>query len=432
MKIDGAREQALKILYKIYEDKAYSNKALSSALIENKELTDVDKGFITELVYGTLKYTLTFDYIISLYSSVKKNKLSKWTMIILRTGLYQIFFMDRVPDFAICNECVKLSGKYGHEGTKRFVNGVLRNIIRSTKRNIDNVEFPSLAEKYGLSQWMAKAFIDDFGSEFTEDMMRSSMSPAKVSLRANTLKISRENLIGVLKREGFSAYKSDISEYGILLEKGLAITENRTFKEGFFYIQGESSMLAAEVLGPRADDNILDLCAAPGGKSTHIAEIMGNKGNIEACDIYDNKLKLIEESSKRLGISIITTVNRDASIFDTKLSGKFDRVLADVPCSGLGILKSRPEIKFNRTKEETDLIPELQYKILLNAAKYVRPGGTLVYSTCTVLKKENIFQIERFMSENKEDFILDGEPMTLFPNTHNTDGFFIAKLIRRN
>ena len=427
--IDTVRETALKALYDVYENKAYSNQALSRVLdLDENNLRPIDKAFITEIFYGTLKYTLTFDYLIGIYSKIKVNKISKWTLHILRMGLYQIFFMDKVPVSAACDECVKLAGRYGHEGTKRFVNGLLRNIIRNTSNAGGGklCDFPSLSEKYGYSKWITDIFIEQFGEEFTEEMMRSNMESARMTIRTNILKITCDQLIERLVNKGVQAIKSGVYENGIIINKSLSVTNIDEYKEGLFYIQGESSMLAAAALNPRQGEKILDLCAAPGGKTTHIAELMGNKGEIIACDIFQNKLKNIEQTADRLGINIIKTIQNDASVYNKDFTGAFDRVLADVPCSGTGVIRSRPEMKFTKTKIDFENLTRLQYSILKNAAAYVKPGGVLVYGTCSVLEDENMKQIDVFLKEN-EEFKAENIKK-IFPQDHRSDGFFISQM----
>jgi len=428
MQYDKIREIAIKILVRVYEEGAYSNAALSSALNNEKDINALDRGFITELVYGTLKYTLAFENIISKYSKIKLNKISKWQMSILKTGLYQIFFMDRVPNSAACNESVKLSGKYGHEGSKRFVNGLLRTVIRDTDGKYENIKFQLFFEKYAYPKWLADICIEDFGEEFTKEMMQSNMNTSKLSIRANLLKMSRDELLNNLKEAGYDAIKSETSLDGIILKKVSSIADMKQFRDGLFYVQGESSMLLARILNPKSGNRVLDLCSAPGGKSTHIAELMGNKGVVIAGDIFQHKINKISESAQRLGIDIIEPIINDASQYNKDFKEYFDCVLADVPCSGTGIIRSRPEIKFKKCRADIEELIPLQYSILKNAGEYVKQGGTLVYSTCSVLRNENINQINRFLKEDKR-FTLEAIH-EIFPQDNDSDGFFIAKMKR--
>lgn len=429
IKVDAARETALKILYTIYEDKAYSNIALSNAFSKKETLSALDRAFITELVYGTLKYTIALDHMISLYSSVKLKKLSKWTHHLLRIALYQIFHMDKVPHSAACNESVKLAGKYGHEGTKKYVNGVLRAVIRKTEGIWARIEFPSVSVQYAYPQWLTNMLINMYGEAFTIEILKSSMQTPKVSLRVNTLKTSRDVLYESLQDSGISVSLSEISEDGLIVEKAAAITALPAFQQGLFYVQGESSMQVADILAPVPGNQVLDLCCAPGGKTTHLAARMQNKGRILAGDIYPHKLQKVQETAARLGIHIIETILQDAAIYEPSYEQAFDAVLADVPCSGTGIIRNRPEIKLNRDEKEIETLTQIQASILQNAGRYVKPGGILVYSTCSILKTENADQTAKFLKANPE-FQPEGAFLSVFPQ-QGRDGFYIAKMRRR-
>lgn len=431
MKSDLARNTALKILYDIYEKKAYSNVALNKGLSATAELTALDRGFVTELVYGTLKYTLTFDWLIAQYSKVKFKKISKWILVILRMGLYQIFFMDKVPHSAACNESVKLAEHYGHQGSKGFVNGILRTVVRQTEGNIENVKFPSMAERYGYPAWMVDMLAEDYGGETVEQMLQAYGEPARFSIRTNRLKCTREQLLERLEESGIRATASSLTEDGILLEKPSDVTKVPGFAEGWFYVQGESSMLVGQIANPAPGSKVLDLCSAPGGKATHMAEKMQNQGQVIAGDIYPAKLEKIAESTRRLGITILETRLQDASQLVKNYEEQFDCVVADVPCSGLGILRKKPEIRLHRTEKEIQELLPLQQKILDYAARYVKPGGTLIYSTCSVLKRENEAQVAAFLTKHKFFSLCREEsPMTILPQTDGSDGFFIAKMKR--
>ena len=432
MKLDLARNTAVKILYDIYEKNAYSNVALNKAFSANAALSVLDRSFATELVYGTIKYTITFDWLIAQYSKVKFHKISKWILVILRMGLYQIFFMDKVPYSAACNESVKLAEHYGHQGSKGFVNGILRSILRDTEGNIAMVKFPSMAVRYGYPDWMVAAFQEDYGEDCTLEILKAYEKPARFSIRANRLQCTREGLLNRLQEAGVTATASKLTKDGVLLEHASDVTKVPGFAEGWFYVQGESSMLVGQIAEPKAGDAVLDLCSAPGGKATHAAELMGNTGVVIAGDIYAAKLDKVNESAKRLGITILKTIQQDASCFVPDYEEKFDCVIADVPCSGLGILRKKPEIRLQRTENDIlELLP-LQQKILDCAARYVKPGGTLIYSTCSILKRENEAQVVSFLKEHEEFVLCEKEsPMAIMPQTYETDGFFIAKMKRR-
>lgn len=431
MKLDVARNTAVKILHDIYEKKAYSNVALNKGFSGATNLTVLDRSFVTELVYGTVKHTITFDWLIAQYSKIKFHKISKWILIILRMGLYQIFFMDKVPHSAACNESVKLAEHYGHQGSKGFVNGVLRSILRDTNGDLQLVKFPCAARRYGYPEWMVDLLEADYGEECTLEILKAYEEPAVFSIRANRLNCTKKQLLTRLLENGITARSSEVTQDGVLLDHASDVTKVPGFAEGWFYVQGESSMLVGQLANPKPGDQVLDLCSAPGGKATHMAEKMENRGVVIAGDIYPAKLEKIRESAERLGITIIKTVLQDASSFVPEYEQQFDCVVADVPCSGLGILRKKPEIRLQRTEKEIlELLP-LQQKILECGARYVKPGGTLIYSTCSILKKENEAQVAEFLRKNK-DFSLCREesPMTILPQTNNTDGFFIAKMRR--
>ncbi len=431
MKSDLARNTALKILYDIYEKQAYSNVVLNKGLAGTPDLSVLDRSFVTELVYGTLKYTLTFDWVIAQYSKVKFRKISKWILTILRMGLYQIFFMEKVPHSAACNESVKLAEHYGHQGSKGFVNGILRSVIRNTEGNIDRISFPSMARRYGYPDWMADMLVEDYGKETTLEILKAYGEPARFSIRTNRLKCSREQLLTSLAESGIAAKPSAVTEDGILLEHASDVTKVPGFHDGWFYVQGESSMLVGQIANPKPGSRVLDLCSAPGGKATHMAEKMGNQGKVIAGDIYPAKLQKVQESAGRLGITVLETKLQDATQFVPAYEKQFDCVVADVPCSGLGILRKKPEIRLHRTEKEIAELLPLQQKILECAARYVKPGGILIYSTCSILKRENEAQVAEFL-RNHKDFSLRREesPMTILPQTYGTDGFFIAKMKR--
>ena len=429
VKVDRARATAFKILSDVYINKAYSNTALSRGLDSTENLTGVDRAFITELVYSTLRHSLSLDCIIKQFSSLKGNKISGQAMIILRMGLAQVFFMDKVPQSAACNESVKLAGKYGHEGVKRFVNGILRNVLRKTEGDIGRIEFSSWFEEYGYQKWMADEFVRDYGVETAKRIMSADSLPQPFSIRVNRLRTGREELKSSLEDSGFEVSNSEFSEDALILNKPSSITLIKQFQDGLFYVQGESSMQAVRLLGAKPGNKVLDLCSAPGGKTTHIAEIMENQGEIVAGDIYTNKLERIKENSKRLGIKIIKPVLHDATVYNEEFCEGFDCVLADVPCSGTGVIRSRPEIKFIRTEEEVSELLKIQENILKNAVRYIKPGGVLVYSTCSILKRENICQVSKLL-ENTDDICLGDAGMCEMYPQDGRDGFFMAQMIK--
>ncbi|HEX2925957.1 MAG TPA: 16S rRNA (cytosine(967)-C(5))-methyltransferase RsmB [Ruminiclostridium sp.] len=447
MAIDLARETALKILYDITENEAYSNISVNKHL-DNDKLREIDRAFATELVYGTVKWLLQIDYIIGKYSSVKLKKLSPWIKNILRLGVYQLIHTDRIPVSASCNTAVDLAKRYGHQASSRFVNAVLRNIAK----NKDIIPYPDkknitgyLSILYSHPVWMVEKWIGLFGAEFTEGLLKSNNQVPDFTVRTNTLKTDRHTLIDMLHKEEIEAENGRYIEEAVVLKSPSSISRLEAFKNGYFQVQDESSMLAAKILGPQEGDTVIDVCSAPGGKATHMAQLMKNKGTVIARDIYPHKLKLIEQSSSRLGINIIKTELFDACKLDQSMIGQADRVLIDAPCSGLGIIRKKPDIKYSRTEDELREIVRLQREILKNASKYLKPGGSMIYSTCTIQPEENMGIVSAFLAEN-EGFRLTGFEelmpealdissskdgyIQLYPNINQTDGFFISKIIR--
>ena len=443
-----SREIILKILIDININGAYSNISINKYLKNNKNVEN--ENFIREIVYGVIENKIYIDYIISQVSKTKIEKIHPNTLEILRMAVYQIIFMDKIPDRAAVNEAVNLSKKYGHKGISGFVNGVLRNIIRNKDKlmeiQVDNkIDFLSI--KYSHSKWMVENWIEDYGYEFTEKILKGNNSRPKLNIRANTLKISRDELLNMLSNYGFNAYETKYAKDGIVIENPRQITFLDEYKKGYFIIQDESSMLVSQVIDAREDKLALDLCAAPGGKSTHMGQLMKNSGEIISRDIYEHKLQLIKDNANRLGIDIIYTEIFDARKLDENLINKVDYCIIDAPCSGLGIIRRRPEIKWNRKKEDIKELNSIQWEILNNAKEYLKPGGIMVYSTCTISKAENENMVERFLCENKKFELVDfydkfsnkenvdnskNGYLQLFPHIHNTDGFFIAKFKKIN
>ncbi len=445
--VDLARETALKILYDITENQAYSNISVNRHL-DNEKLREIDRSFATELVYGTVKWLLQIDYIIGKYSSIKLKKLSPWIKNVLRLGVYQLLHTDRIPVSAACNTAVDLAKRYGHQASSRFVNAVLRNI----SKNKDNIPYPDksdianyLSILYSHPVWMVQNWIELFGKEFTEELLKSNNQVPDFIIRTNTLKTDRQTLLDALHKEEINAEPGRYVEEAVILRNPSSISNLETFKKGYFQVQDESSMLAAKILDPREGETVIDVCSAPGGKATHMAQLMNNKGTVIARDIYQHKLNLIEQSCSRLGINIVKTEIHDACDFDETLIGKADRVLIDAPCSGLGIIRKKPDIKYSRTENELNEITGLQQKILKIASKYLKVGGYMIYSTCTIQPQENLEIVEDFLSKNP-DFTLTGFQelmpqnldiassaegyIQLYPNINQTDGFFISKIKR--
>lgn len=442
----NAREIAYNILYEIYENGAFSNIVINKYLCEN--LNVKDEGFIREIVYGVLENELYIDYIISKASKIKLNKIHEKIIIILRIGVYQLIFMDRVPDSAAVNESVKIAKIHGHKGTIGYVNGVLRNISRNKENMIkidvkDKVDYISI--KYSHPKWMVERWVKEYGEKFTEELCIKNNEHPDLNIRVNTLKIDKENLKNQLENKGLIIKDTLYSKDSLIIENPEKITELNEFKEGLFIIQDESSALVSQILDPKPGSTVIDLCSAPGGKATHLAQMMDNKGTIIALDIFQHKIDLINDNAKRLGIDIIQAKIGDALNIDETLINFADYILVDAPCSGLGIIRRKPDIKRNRRLKDINELSKIQYKILENAKEYLKVGGILVYSTCTIEKEENNNLINKFLNENHNFKLvsinncmpnnvsintLEEGYIQLFPNTHNTDGFYIAKMIK--
>ncbi|MGE5613401.1 MAG: 16S rRNA (cytosine(967)-C(5))-methyltransferase RsmB [Bacillota bacterium] len=447
MTLDKARETALKILYEINEQSAYSNIALNRHLAAGG-FSDTDRAFITEIVYGTVKWKLALDRVIAHYSSIRIKKLSPWIMNILRMGVYQLLYMTRVPAPAACNESVRLAGRYGHKASAGFVNAVLRNIARNgadaalPSKEEDFTEY--LSVKYSYPRWLADMYIRLFGPEFAESLLDAGNDTPEMTVRANTLRITASGLIEKLNEEGVEAVPGKYAAEAVIIKSRVSVAGLKAFKEGLFQVQDESSMLAARVLAPMPGETVLDACSAPGGKATHIAQLMKNKGIIIAGDIHRHKLRLVDEAASRLGIDIIKTEIRDASVHDARYEKAFDRVLLDAPCTGLGITRRKPDIKWAKETEDIDSISALQKKMIRAVSESVKPGGVLVYSTCTVLPRENEEIVLDFLESNPDFTGDDIEPylpagiaihakgpmVQIYPNRDSIDGFFIARLRR--
>jgi 16S rRNA (cytosine967-C5)-methyltransferase len=449
MALDAAREIALKILYDINEEGAYSNIAVNKYL-EGYEIRAIDRSFITDLVYGSIKHRLTIDWIIEQFSSIKFKKISPWILNILRLGVYQLLFTDKIPESAAVNESVNLSKRFGHAGSRGYVNGILRNIARKKNeiqypdRNIQPVKY--LSVKYSHPEWMVDLWVRRYGMDFSESLLASNNEVPDFSIRINTLRISKDGLIKALKDEGLEASSGKYVEEALVIKNPTAISKSEAFKKGLFQIQDESPMLVGKILDPKPGQLIIDVCSAPGGKSTHIAQLMDDVGTVISRDVHEHKIKLIEDAVKRLGLTIIKTELFDALKVDSNYIEKADAVLVDAPCTGLGIIRRKPDIKWTRQIGDREEISELQKKIITSASCYVKPGGVLVYSTCTIEPEENEDIIRWFLEENNDFYCIDVAPLLpeklavyadkrgyikVFPNRDGIDGFFISKLKKR-
>ena len=431
-----------KALMRVESDGAYSNLVLDEVLSQT-ELDIRDKAFVSNIFYGVLERRITLDYIIRRFSSVRLKKIEPEVLTILRMSVYQLVFMDKVPDSAAVNEAVTLCKKLKLYRSSGFVNGLLRSITRSENRfplPDERGAVKYLSVKYSCPEPIVSLWVNDYSMKTAEGTLSALFGRPPIFVRVNTLKTNEDELIKKLSDEGVSAKKTLLENCMELSVTG-SITALDAYKQGLFHVQDMSSQICCEVLGAKPGDTVSDVCAAPGGKTLNIAQRAKN-GRVFAYDIYEHKLRLISNSAKRLGALNVTTKLRDASS-DLPLEMS-DRVLCDVPCSGLGVLRRKPEIRY---KDDTgvDTLPELQLKILESSARFVKPGGVLVYSTCTLNKKENNGNAAAFLAKHTEfeplpialpngicRTIDESENcLTLFPQTNGTDGFFIAAFKRK-
>lgn len=416
------RKAAVEILLKIEKESAYSNLTLA-AFFKEKQVENQDKAFISALVYGVLDRRITLDFVLGRFLKSPLKKTAPFTLNVLRCAVYQIMFMDKIPESAAVNEAVKLIKKSRESRNAGFVNAVLRAVIRSNKLLPEDNSVPSLSAVYSAPEWLVETFITDYGVDTARKLLDESLKVPPVTLKANTVKTDSEALKTVLVKQGISVYDSGFKN-ALNIEKGIDISHNKCFQDGLFHIEDLASQKAIEVLAPKENERVLDLCAAPGGKTFTMAELMQNKGEIIACDLYEHRANLIGDGAKRLGLDIIKPMVADATVYDENL-GEFECILCDVPCSGLGVIRRKPDIKY-KPQSDFEELEEIQYKILCNAVKYLTKGGRILYSTCTLRKAENENIVEKFLKEN-DDFYCETQK-TLMPHEDNTDGFYYALL----
>lgn len=426
--MDINRKTAYEVLHDIEKNRAYSNLSLNRYIDKNHS----DRpAFVRELVYGVLKNKILLDHYIDFYLKGKGKALGSRERTLLRMGFYQIIFMKSVPNHSGVNETVNLTKRFckGREG---FINGILRAYIR----NANPLQLPDkekslvtyLSIKYSYNPWIINLFIREYGEVEAEKLLSAGNERADLVIRANSLRISKDDLYAELINKGFKAKNSEWIDEALKVE-GERLLSDPLYKEGFFSVQDESAMMAVEALDPRPGEKIMDLCAAPGGKSLFSAERMGNRGKIISGDFHEDKLRIIDKETGRLGISIIETKVWDATKAEEKYFEWADKVIADVPCSGLGVVRRKPEIKYKDYSDEMEMLPRKQLAILQTASEYCKPGGTIVYSTCTVLARENSQVVEQFLEKNPG--FEKQEERQLLPSCEGTDGFYIVKLRKR-
>lgn len=417
----NARKIALNALLEVRQS-AYSNITLNKFLSET-DLSASDKSLATAIFYGVLDRTITLDFVLGKYIKTPLKRVAPSALENLRMALYQIMFMDKIPDSAAVNEGVKLVKNSKQKHLAGFVNGVLRNILREGYTLPDGKDVYSLSVKYSCPEWIIESFVGDYGIDDTISLLEHSLLTPPVTLRVNTLKTDVTSLVDKLSIEGI-ATKAISLDNALELVGGIDVTKNSCYRDGLFHVQDLASQTAVSILNPHENENVLDICAAPGGKTFTIAQYMKNIGKIVACDLYEKRVELIKKGAKRLGINNITVQQNDATVKNEML-GQFDVILCDVPCSGLGVIRRKPEIKYKDINEYTD-ITLIQSKILENAASYLKQDGRILYSTCTLRKCENEGVIKGFLDKYPH-YELKYEH-TFMPHVDGTDGFYCALL----
>ncbi len=447
--MDRARTKALEILIR-WERRGFPIDPLFDGLVmDDRLLTDLDRAFVREVVYGVLRWRGRIDWVIAAYSQIKLHRIERAVIYILRMGVYQLLFMDRVPPHAAVNEAVKLAKGMGKREVAPLINGVLRGIAEGRKE----VSYPDLqtdplhhiSTYYSHPPWMVRRWIDQWGVEETIALCQANNQIPPFTLRINTLKGSRDELIQRLQGEVVGVQPTPFSPMGLICNNPPSLATWEPFQEGWLQVQDEASQLVSFILGTHPGQRVLDICAAPGGKTTHLAQLMGDQGEIVSVDVSPAKLSLLQENCRRLGISMVKTLTLDATSTLPFVPESFDRVLVDLPCTGLGTLRRNPDGKWRVKEADITRLQKLQREILAQAAPMVKKGGILVYSTCTLTLEENEGVIEPFLSghegfrlESVEPFLPPGCEglvdrrgcLFTLPHRHGTDGFFAARMRR--
>ena len=441
----NAREIALKSLIAMRRDSAWSDKALNKII--GAEVPDAkDLALASQITNGVLQNRTLCDYYIRLYSSVPLRKIEPQILDILRISFYQIICLTKIPHSAAVNEGVKLAKKYSHQRAASYVNAVLRKLAANAG-SLPKIKADSDAERLSIEfshpLWLTEAFVQRLGYDEAAALLTANNALSiPITAQVNTLKYTMDEVRDLLRADGIEAEVHGFLTDCLLLTGAGNIAELRAFKKGAFYVQDAAARLSVIASGVCAGDTVIDCCAAPGGKSFTTAVAMKNRGRIIALDKYENKLRFIKEGASRLGIDIIEAFAHDSSQFYEEFSGLADVVIADVPCSGTGVIRKKPEIRY-KAFEDIAGLPEIQKSILQNAASYVKPGGILLYSTCSLLKMENEDVIAEFLNNNSSFALAKAElpksfdkdfsgEATLWPQRDDTDGFFICKMRRKN
>ncbi len=440
------REQILDILMNSEKDESYIQLALKKAL---KEIDPIDKNFVTEVVYGTIKHRIKLDYIIDTFSKTPVRKMKPLVRSNLRMAVYQIFYMDKVPDSAAINEAVKIMHNRKIKQLAGFVNANLRNIAS----NKSAISFPDPQKKpieylsvmYSIPIWIIQLWLKEYDFIDTEKICAALNKKAQVTIRINTLLTTKEKIIRELSDQGIIVQEGQLLEESLYLKNTSDISKISSYNKGMWIVQDESAMLVAHILNPKKGEIVLDMCSAPGGKTTHIAQLMKNEGKLIAFDIHPHKIDLIKQNARRMHLDIIEPRIEDATQYNPSFHEQFDKVLLDAPCLGLGIMKRKPDIRYSKKEEDLVAMTHLQKQMITNAYKYLKPGGILVYSTCSMTKEENQnialfaekefgmqFQdITPFLPEKLKEYVENKGYIQIHPYMADTDGFFIASLKKR-
>lgn len=441
------REIVLEVLLEITEHGMYSHIVLRDVLNKYQYLEKKERSFITRVTEGTLEHMMEIDYILDQFSKVKVKKMKPVIRNIMRSAVYQMKYMDSVPVSAACNEAVKLAVRKGFGSLRGFVNGVLRNVAR----NLDQIEYPTeplqrLSIQYSMPEWILNLWLKAYDSDIVEQMLQAFQRETPLTIRCNLRMVTPKQLKEHLEAEGVTVKVHPYLEYAFHISGFDYLGDLESFQNGEFSVQDISSMLVSELAGPKEGDCVIDVCAAPGGKSLHMAEKLNGSGHVEARDLTEYKVGLIQENIERTGLSNVEAVQQDALIFDETSVGKADIVLADLPCSGLGVLAKKTDLKYKATKEGADSLAKLQREMLKNVQAYVKDEGKLVYSTCTINPAENMDNVHWFLNEYPEFELIDihgslceglqkdvkeNGCIQLLPGVHQSDGFFLACMKKR-
>ncbi|WP_342525869.1 16S rRNA (cytosine(967)-C(5))-methyltransferase RsmB [Chryseomicrobium sp. FSL W7-1435] len=431
------RDAALYVLMEVDKNQAYSNLLLTKHMTQHK-ITGVDRGLMTELTYGTLQNKMTLDFYLEPFT---KGKLDNWVRWVLRMAIYQLVYLDRIPNHAVVNEAVQLAKHHGHKGVSGLVNGVLRAFLRQGAPSFETIKDPlqRLSIETSHPEWMLSRWIETYGFEKAEQIARQNNVAPPQTIRVNTTKLTVSEAIEALEKEGFTVRKGILPESLHVANKTAATSA--LFEAGQITIQDESSMMPAHALNLSLDMTVLDMCAAPGGKTTHIAQLLKDTGEITALDIHEHKMKFIHQNAERLGFTRITTVAADAREASEVFDGKqFDRILVDAPCSGYGVIRRKPDMKYTKQQGDVERLVTIQQAILDEAYKLLAPGGIVVYSTCTIEATENQEVVDAFLAKYSDMQAIElpavfNELPTVNVSTglqvlpyNDGDGFYIAAL----